>query len=371
MNYIIIKISESDYSHFATKFNDYNIYFSVYKIKEKNYLLRVLEKDYKLIKKIDYREKILFYRRCGSKYIFDLIRHNIEKLIITISIIFVVILSSHIILRVKINTSDKKLESLIKYALEDENIYPLKMKKNYQDLLEIKKRIKKRFEDQIEWLEIEENGSKYNIYLIKKVKNKTKENHDKCNYVAKKSGLITSIYAEKGVLLVSENNYIRKKDILISGQIIYNDEIKKEVCARGRIFGEVWYKVEVYIPVEKSQKIYKKTNKYNLQINFFGKTYKIFKNKYDEENKVTNIGSKKLGLSILREYKIKTNKKAYTSGELEKIGINKARESLLVKLPKNAKIIDEKVLKKNMINGKMYIEVLITTNEELGVVENY
>ena len=371
MNHVLIKIPLNDYSFFSRKFNDYNINYSVEKESGNNYVVKINKKDYELIKKIDYKHLITFYKSCGCKHIYELIVSNTEKTIVTLAIVFIVLFSSNLIFKVNINTSDTRLESLIRYSLEDEEIYRFKFVKDYKSIAKIKEKLRRKFSNEIEWIEIDRKGSTYEIYLIKKVKTKSKTHSDKCNYVAKKSGLITSIHVQKGVVLVSENNFIKKNDLLISGQIVYNDELKKEVCASGNITGEVWYKVEVYVPVEKDVKKYENTNKYNFQINLFGKTYKLLKTKYDGEKNQLKIGNENIGLNITKEYKLERNKVKYSSDQLLKIAVNKAHESLLIKLPKNAKIIDEKVLKKNTINGKMYVEVLITTEEELGVVENY
>ena len=59
----------------------------------------------------------------------------------------------------------------------------------------------------------------------------------------------------------------------------------------------------------------------------------------------------------------------------EEEGLNEAlnisKEKILLKLGKKGKIIEQKVLKKYVKNSTMYVEVLVSTNEEIGVIEVY
>lgn len=368
---VFIKVKAKDFFYFERKFVEHNICYNVNKKLLDKYIISLSLDDYEKVKLYDYNHNIDFYKEYSLKFFLNCLKKNIERIIITLFIIILVISSSHMIFKVNINTSDKKLKTLVKYALLDEDIAPYKMSKSFRKTILIKNKILKKFNQEIEWMEIEKNGSIYNIYIIKKVTSKKNTSSDKCNYVAKKSGLITSTYVQKGVLLVQENNYIKKGDILISGQIIYNEELKKEICAKGKVFGEVWYKVDASYPLEKKDVKYKEKKFVNVYINFFGKKYKLFADKYDTEKLKKSIGGKNFGIDLTKSYKRVVKLKKYSNEKALKKAMEKAHEALLIRLPKNAKIVDEKVLKKSIINGKIYVEVLLTTNEELGVVENY
>jgi hypothetical protein len=44
------------------------------------------------------------------------------------------------------------------------------------------------------------------------------------------------------------NDYVKKDDLLISGDIKNTDDIVAQVCANGIVYAEVWYIVNIKIP---------------------------------------------------------------------------------------------------------------------------
>ena len=52
--------------------------------------------------------------------------------------------------------------------------------------------------DKIEWLEIEENGTKYTIKVEERIKNKKEKDNKTQNIIAKKNAMILSIDATHG-----------------------------------------------------------------------------------------------------------------------------------------------------------------------------
>ena len=371
MSRIIFKVSDINYNYILKKLLNYNISFKELTNKGNYYYICILEKDYELLKKIDYKKVVIFKRHTGLKHLIKFLNINIEKSIVAFIVFFNVFILSLFIYSVDIKINDEDLKTQIKYTLIDLDIKPYKRIKLYNYINKVKEKILNKYKDKIEWIEIEQIGSKYNVYVIKKVNNKKHVHNDRCNYVAKKSGVIKSLYASKGVLLVQENNYVKKGDILISGSVIYNDELKNEVCASGKITGEVWYKVNIEYPFSKTRPYNKYSNFHNIEIILFGKKYKIFKSNNKHEMIKNKIGNNTIGLNIYQGYKIKVKNEKYTEKEVLNKSLKKAKDSLLKKLPRNSRITDQKVLKKYVNNGKMYLEVLLTAEEEIGVVENY
>ena len=223
----------------------------------------------------------------------------------------------------------------------------------------------------IDWVEITKNGYRYNVDIIKREEKHYNSENNFCNYIAVKSGTVKSIIVRKGVLQVSENNYVNKGDILINGEIIYNEELKKNICASGKITGETWYKVNVSYPLTRTIIKTKNSGMYNVKLSFLDKNYLLLKDKYKEPKNIFKIGGNFLGLTITKS-KIKYYKTIrYNLDEAENKALNIARKKVLLKARNNSRILSENTLKKNANNGKMDIEVLFTIEEELGVVENY
>ena len=78
----------------------------------------------------------------------------------------------------------------------------------------------------------------------------------------------SSLYIAPPILvaLLEVNDYVHKGDIIISGDIKKDEELLKKVCARGKVYAEVWYMVNVSIPITKEERIKTGKKRYNLKI---------------------------------------------------------------------------------------------------------
>lgn len=368
---IIFKCESKHYDYIIKKIFQANITIINSKKKNDEYIFITYEEDFNNLKKIDYKNAAIYVGYNGLYNIISIIKHNFLYVLITFIIIMILFLSNYLVIKVNIHTNDVNLNRIVKYYLMDHNIKDFSIKKDFKTIRKIKENILEKFNNEIEWIEITPNGYSYDVNIIKRKQNKNSITSDKCNYIAKKSGTITKIKVSKGVLMVQENNYVNQGDILISGSVIYNDELKTEVCASGKIYGEVWYEVEVSYPLIKKYTLKNKNKFYNIRINFLGKKYQIFKNKYNAVKTIKNIGNDNFGLDILSSSNeiFKTIK--ISSDEGIKIAVKKAKENIMFKSSNKSKILSQNILKKYTNNDTIYVKVLITAEEELGVVESY
>lgn len=372
MDSVLIKTSIKNEKYIIDKIIRYKI--NIINSYEKNGFLyiKLFENDYEKICAYDYFKEVTFVKYYGFNGLKKTFCSHLEEIIIALLIFLLMFLSKFIIISVNIHTSDENLKSIVKYYLMDNKIDNFTLKKSYKKLNIIKSNLLEKYSDSIEWVEISKNGYDYDIYLIKRKIDKKKDNsNDRCNYIAKKSGTITSVIAKTGVIMVQENNYVTTGDILISGSIIYNEELKDEVCATGKVMGEVWYKVDIEYPLIKRTKVPSNKKNYNLSFSLLNKKYKIFKDKYNHNKNIIHIGFKHFGFDIIKNYKTTDKKTTYTEKKATILALEKAKSSVLLKLPKGSKILSENILKKSINNDKIYLEVLITSEEELGVVEKY
>jgi len=66
-----------------------------------------------------------------------------------------------------------------------------------------------------------------NVRVEERIINNYEEESGFCHIVASKSGIVKSISTKKGVSLVNINDYVSSGEILISGEIKLNEEVKK------------------------------------------------------------------------------------------------------------------------------------------------
>ena len=371
MNRVIISYPEEEAKYIDSKIINYNISFKSKKNIRKIIYLEIDEIDYEKLLDLDYKHVIKFERSKGLKGIVTFLKKNINLIVVSIVIMMLLFCSNFLILKVNVNISDINIKRLVTYKLIDYDIHSYSLKKGKDYLTKIKNNILKEYKKDIEWIEITENGYTYNVDVIKRKSKKPYKTDDKCNYVAKKSGNIKSIKVRKGVLLVQENNYVKAGDILISGNVIYNDELKLETCASGYITGEVWYKVDLSYPLKIKKEVPSNKKHYNFSLKIFKKKYNLFKDKYNNKKPTHDIGNDYIGLNIYKTFKKEKKYIVLNEKEALKKAINKSRKNVLMKLPKSSKISSQNILKKYIKNDRIYIEVLITTEEEIGVVENY
>ncbi len=358
------------------KFMNYLVYHNIYYenlILKDNYILTVDITDYKKIKR-RYKTKVVSYY--GKMFITNYIRTN-KYMLTSLFISFLVLyLLTNTIFKVNINTNDKELYNNIYDSLKKYNISIYKKKKSFKELSLIKSKILKDNEDVLEWLEIQEKGCTYNIELTKRIKNKTNntDNTSK-DIIASKDGLIKYIKSSKGTKLKDINDYVKKGEVLITGNILKNDEIVSQVEAKGEVYAEVWYKVNTTIPFNYTE--YTETGKVinHYYLDILNKKFTLI-GKYNSNNTMNEkhlILDKpylffKLYKETKKEYKyIDYNIDEKTAYEE---ALKRSESKIKNKLNKNEYIISKKVLKKEVFRSKMNIEVFFKVYENIGVTSN-
>lgn len=358
------------------KFINYLVYNNIYynsltKVNDSYILIT----NYDNYKKISRRYETRIIRYYGKKFIINFVKVN-KYMIISIFISLMLLkLLTNTIFEININTNDNKLKKEILSSLKDNNIEIYKRKRSFDELVNIKNNILNSNKDSLEWIEIVEKGCTYNINITKRVR---KNNDDKSitpsDIVASKDGLIKYITNYNGTKLKDVNDYVKKGDVLISGDIIKNEEVVDVVNAKGNVYAEVWYTVKVNIPynyIEYTDTL-KKINHYYLDI--FGKKFTLI-GKYDSKN---TINTKKLVLNKpyllfklykeekkiyeYKEYKI-TKEQAYLEA------LKRSEKQIKNRLKDDEYIISKNTLKKDVFRSKMYVEVFFKVYENIGVTK--
>lgn len=296
---------------------------------------------------------------------------NIYKyLIIFIAIgIVLLIFLSNVIFNVEVIHNDKDLRNLILNELENYDIKKYKLKKNYDEIQMIKNDILTKYQDKIEWLEIEEQGTSYIIRVEPRIIPNNEISYEKQNVVAGKSAVIKKIIAKSGEVVKELNTYVNKGDIIISGNIYLNEEVKDTVKADGIVYGEVWYNVKVEYPYIYSE-IKEKNNYQDVYVlKIFDKefefTFNKFKDKKTEENIILQNNILPIYLVKQRQQELETISLLLTSEEAKDKAIEEAIKKMNEKLDGDEKIIDYKVLNFNVEEDKVILDVFFTVYENI------
>ena len=361
----------------SNKFLNYLVYHSIYYedlTLNDNYILTIDYEDYKKISR-RYKTKIIKYY--GKRFIINYINTN-KYMLASLFISFLVLyLLTNTIFKININTNDEKLYNLINNSLKENNISIYKRKKSFKELKKIKDKILKNNEDSLEWIEIKEKGCIYNVELTARVKNKenNSDNNPK-DIVASKDGLIKYITSSSGVKLKDVNDYVKKGEVLISGNIIKGeDTLITQVRAKGKVYAEVWYTVNITIPFNYVEYVEtgKVINHYYLDI--AGKKFTLIR-QYDSNftmnTKDLVLEKPYLFFKLYKETKREYKYKEFNINENEayKEALKRSENKIKSKLNDNEYIISKKVLKKEVFRSKMNMEVFFKVYENIGVTSN-
>lgn len=336
-------------------------------VKSHNKLEIIIDyKDYKNVKKIKTTSKVKIINRYGVsklKYLFNKYR---LLLFFFLFAIFINIFLSHIIFKVEVINHNKKLVKEIKDELMDLGIKKYNFVLSTNKVNNIKEKLLENKD--IEWLEIERIGTKY---VIKVEERKVKEKEDECfqrNIVSKKNAVITKINVENGEIIKKKNDYVVAGETIVSGLIHNKETVKTKVCAKGFIYGKTWYKVRLSLENTTLNTVYTSNEKTGFFIKMLNKEYKLG-NKFSKYKikKYNIVGSKlvPMEISLSKYLEINRHEQQLSKKEIEKKALILAEKKVREGLKKDEHILDKKILKNNINNSKIDIEVFIVAEENI------
>lgn len=344
------------------------------KINHKKIHLYLYYEDYLKIKEFKTIYEIKLIAKLGRFKIKKFLKKNSILLLILILAIIILYGLSNIILKIEVIHSNPSIRNLIYDELKKYGIKEFKLKKNYKELQTIKQKILSNNKDNIEWIEIIENGTKYTIRLEERKKNKEQIKQEYQNIVANKNAILTSIIAISGEKVKFENDYVNKGDIIITGNLLKPDNSSILLQAKGTVYGEVWYKVDVEYPyIYKEEKPTGKT-KQVLVFNFLNKRLSLFDfNKYNTFKAKKNIifanNMLPINLEIQKQYELNIIDDFLTDEETIDKAIIKAKSKLLNNNNKIKEIKEVKIIEKNYLTSKIKLKLFISVIEDIGIEE--
>jgi len=367
-NNVRIKISCRNKKRFIEQLiiNKINLYDI--KINEKSIEIIVDKKDLKKIDEIKLIHDTDIINYFGVNKILYLIKkYKIYMLFIILGIILNIFLSN-IIFNIEVNTPNKKLEKIILKDLKNQGIRKFHLKKTFQKKEQIKKYIMKKEKNKVEWIEIEEKGTKYIIRVEPRKINKENNLCKPRNIIAKKNAIITKIESSSGEIIKKKNDYVEKNEIIISGLIHNKDLIVSKKCAIGKIYGETWYKIKLEIPKNYMEEYIINEYSYGITINYLKNSINLNHKFPQYEKKEYNIvGSKLLPINISFAKYVKkiVKEKKYNINNVNNRALLESEKYLNKKINKSSKILKKKILKKEIKNSKIIIEVFASVEEDI------
>lgn len=342
----------------------------------KDYLILEIEEEYfQKIKKLAPTYEITILKRTGKAYLIHLYK---TKKIFLYSIIFaflVIVLLTNIIFSVRVVETDKEIKDMILTDLRENGITRFRFKVSYKRKEAIREKILEKEKDYLEWLEIEEAGTMYQVKVIRRINNPKEEELKPRSIVAKKKGRITRIEADYGEVTTKKNDVVDKGDTLISGLIKNKEEIKTKVAARGKVYAEVWYQVNLNLPTIYQEEIKTGKKKNTLEIIFLDKNIFIselfkYNNSISKENVLYNSPLIPFRISFTKKEEIKLKQVAYqedkTLKKIKKLAVDKLKQ----RIGNNIKILSINVLKKKTSADKIEVELFFKVEEDITSYES-
>ena len=323
---------------------------------------------YKKIKKIKTSYEIYVVDVMGLLKIKELFHKYFFFILFFCMGIFLNIFLSMVIFDVEVIHSNKYIRELVYDELRELGISKFKLKVSFSEKEKIVKEILSREKQDIEWLEIEEVGTKYIVKVEQRKLNLEENNCNNRNIVAKKNAIILEIYADSGEVLKKKLDYVVKDEVIISGVIHNKEDIVANKCAIGEVFGEVWYKVEVELPTIYNEIKVTGKNNYRVGFEFLDKKYILFGGYETYKRKdLISYGSKMLPIRILFSKYLETSEKKiyYTLDNVDEYALEMAEEKIKNKLLESEAVLSKKVLKKQLKNSKIIVEVFFKVKENI------
>lgn len=369
-NRIILKIKGKNIERFLKRLNSLKIdIFDLKYIKYNEVIIEIKKEDKEQVEEVKTIYEIDEIDIKGLDKFKNKLKKNTLLLIFAFISVFVYFLLCNTIFEVEVIHNNENLRQIILKELENNNIKKYKFKKNYNQLQKIKEKIKENYKDQIEWLEISDVGVKYRVKVEERIINKQKESLPNRDIIAKKDALIIKVETISGVIQKNKNDYVHKGDTIISGTIDLNGEIKNQIPAKGKVFGEVWYRATIEYPLKYKEEIMTNQRRKVLVIHFLNYelelSFKHFKTKKTKSIKIFKNNILPIYFSLDEQIKTKEKQENLTKEQAIDKAMNKLVDNFSSKLSKEEYIISTKKLKVEQNNSRIVLEAFLSVCEDI------
>lgn len=242
ISYDIYLFHYYSFSSLINRCNILNISVKKYYIYNNDFYLKIPRKYRKKVSENFNDFKIV--SKIGVINFFELLINKPITLISLFLSIFLFINLASRVYKIELNGDYPYIESYLKEEFKNEgiNIYGYNIKEENINVIENK--LKEKFNDELESLEIYKRGAKI-VVNYKKRRKINDLTYNKGSLYATKDGVIKSFDISKGNKQVKINDFVRKGDLLVSDMITNNNEENINIGTRGSVFALTYYFVEV------------------------------------------------------------------------------------------------------------------------------
>lgn len=368
---IKIKVTGKNINNFLKRliYNNINI-IKVVNISYKEADLIINYQDLEKINKYKtiYNIEVIEYQ--GKLKLLKLIKKNIFIISFLILGLIIIYILSNVIFSVEVIHSNSSIVKLLEKELNYYGIKKYSFVKSYNEIEKIENKILKDNKDNLEWLEIIREGTKYIVRVEERIINKDNQDTAIYNITASKNAIIKVIEATKGEKQKEVNNYVTKGEVIISPYITMPNNEKVLSSAKGSVLGEVWYTINIEYPYSYNEISYTGKSKKVWTFTFLNKRISLFDfKKYKSFNKDTKVIFKDniSSLSLNKEYQYETKviNDILTYDEVKEKAINLAKKKLKDKYSSIEDITKVITINEEDLGEKLSLTLFITCTEDI------
>jgi len=218
-----------------------------YYIYGSDYYLKIPRKDRKKVKENFHDYKIV--SKIGVINFFELL---ITRPLTLISLILSVFLFMNLSIRmydIEIVGDYPYIESYISEYVNELGIKKYEYSLSKEKIEDLENKIKEKFNDELEFVEIIKEGAKLSINYKKRRKVVIGEGNRGSIY-ASKDGVIKEFKLEGGVKQVKVNSFVRKGDLLVSDIIINNNKEEISIDVKGSVYALTYYFINIDVDMD-------------------------------------------------------------------------------------------------------------------------
>ncbi|MBM7543199.1 sporulation protein YqfD [Amphibacillus cookii] len=329
------------------------------------------------------RYKLSFVSKKGMPFLFTQLR-RMKVLVVCFCLAFLIfIYLSQSIWMINIDGIPVEIEKQIRQSLDEYGVKKGKLKLFIESSSDIQLRLLADYPNLL-WVGIKQDGIIYQLDVVPKRQVNEEESKSRKHLYAKKDGVISEMFVAKGRPLVEINDYVKKGQLLVTGELNQNDEdedkdedkgSKELSTVEAEIYATTWYESKLNIPLvgQYQTETGNQSKKYSLQIgNFQLPFWGFWSNDFELQQVETTLYKPSIGswqlpiaLSVDQHREMLNAEINRTEEEATEIGIVQARKNLLNELGESAEIINEKILHQSIENGKVNLHVYFTVKEDI------
>ncbi|HHY72970.1 MAG TPA: sporulation protein YqfD [Bacillus bacterium] len=336
--------------------------------------LEDIHKLRKIIRKSDC--KLKFIGRIGLPFLIKKMITNSGFVLGIVAALMITILLSNTVWNIEVVGANPKLEHELRKELTLMGIKRGKLQFSLPGIEQIQDELTDKFSSSITWVGVSLNGTTYQFEVVEKKIAEKPEFVSPRHLVAKKKAVIYDYYVEQGQPIIKINDFVRPGQLLVSGVI--GKEGKTEIiAAKGKVFGEIWYKSHIAVPLETTFTVLTGNSITKHSLGIFRINIPIWGfEKIEYANYKTETVDKEIKFlkwnlplvyrkQIIREEEEHVRK--YDKQTAIAIAKKTARTSLKAKLGEEAVIKGENVLHQSVDHGKVKLMIHYQVIEDIAL----